>query len=782
MITNSSKVKLWGGGSRGVIAALLVRSAIAGSAILSGGQAFAQVENEAGAQVGGEIIVTAQRREQAVIDVPIAISVLGGETIEDLNLSNFTSIAQQTPNFNITFDRGGNATPDLSIRGVRGDGATSRVNESSVAIYVDEVYLGDEASLAGQMFDVERVEVLRGPQGTLFGRNTTGGLVHFVSASPTFDPTGKVSVLYGSDDWVSLNGAVSGPLGENIRTRLAGQFERHDGHFTNRATLAGVPKKLAAKQVWSMRSTTDIDIGSTTTLRLQVTHSETDSESTPNYGLGIWQDATQTLCSRKAILAAECVDAIVLSGEPPQNGRRAGDAITELSREELAINQSLTSLTAKLETDLGGVSLISLANYTRFKSRIGVDGDAASTPSTFGLRVFVPLRSDTEQFNGELRLQGQSDALDWVAGLFYYQDRKKASASLNIRNNAGDNLVHLPSSGRVDTKSGAAFGQIDWHFTDRLTLTVGARYTIENRELVEASLNEVLDIRAAVADSDPVTKDVTGRVSLAWEPSPDHTLYASYSRGAKSVAYNVFYTPASLDALAALTGPVGQEHLDAFEIGSKNRFFNQTLMFNLTGFYYFFDGKQELLTIADTSGSTPVLTTQFLNIGKAEMYGAEVELNYAPNERWDIALSGGLLDTEITNSPIVFQSPRLGLVPLQGRPIPQTPKWNVSATLAHHIPVSGAGVFTLQAEGRAQAKQNFGLSNDPLADVPSYGLVNLRILWESDDKKYNAQAFVTNVFNKAYFNYITDANVAAGSLITLQAEPRLWGIKFGVAF
>lgn len=761
--------------NRSIRTIFLATSAIAVSSIF--------VVSDAFGQEAADIVVTAQRREQAVIDVPISVSVVSGQKAQNLNLSTFTSIAQQTPNFNVTFIRGANAAPNLSIRGVRGDSSNSRVNESSVAVYVDDIYLGDENSLAGQMFDVERVEVLRGPQGTLFGRNTTGGLIQFISAAPTADLAGKASVLYGSDNWVSLNAAISGPLGENVRTRLAGQFEQHDGHFTNRATLSGVPRKLAAKKVWSVRSTTDIDIGSASTLRLQGTHSETNSESQPNYGLGIFknQPGPRVLCSRSEILAAQCADALVLGGEPPQRGRRAGDAVTELSHKELAIIQNLTSVTAKFQTDLDWASLINVANYTQSKSRIGVDGDAGSTPSTLGTRSFVVLRNDTKQFSEELRLQGTTGKLDWVTGLFYYQDRKKNSNVVNIRDNAGATIAQIPSNARVDTKSGAVFGQADWHFADQWTLTAGARYTIENRELVEAKLR-TLDVRAAVADPDPVTKDVTGRVSLTWEPTADNSLYASYSRGAKSIAYSTFYTSGTAASNAATTGPVGQEHVDAFEVGSKNRILGRRLMLNLAAFYYLFNGKQDLITVADTSGPVPIITTRFLNVGKAELYGAEIELSYVPNDRWEFALGGGLLHSEITKSPISFATGRLGVVPLQGRPVPQTPKWNVNATLAYHVPVDRVGVFTLQAEGRAQAKQNFGLSNDPLADVPSYGVVNFRILWESEDKKYNAQAFVTNAFNKAYFVSISDATISAGSLITQQAEPRLWGAKFGVSF
>src|SRR5690606_4868615 len=155
------------------------------------------------------------------------------------------------------------------------------------------------------------------------------------------------------------------------------------------------------------------------------------------------------------------------------------------------------------------------------------DGDGGSTPSTLAQRVYVQLQNESKQFSEELRLQGEAGAVNWVAGLFYYQDEKKNTNILNIRTDTGATAARIPSNARIDTKSGAIFGQADWKFADRLTLSAGARYTIENRELVEARLGPVgsgpvVDVRAAVADPDPVTKDVTGRVSLTWEATSDN--------------------------------------------------------------------------------------------------------------------------------------------------------------------------------------------------------------------------------------------------------------------
>ncbi len=403
--------------------------------VLAAGPAFAQ---ESGASVSDEIIVTAQRREQALIDVPISVSVVPAETVRELNLSTFTSVATLAPNFNITQARGGNTVPSLTIRGIRSDSNDGRVNESSVAVYVDDVYLGDESMLSGQMLDVERVEVLRGPQGTLFGRNTTGGLVQFISAAPTEEFSGNASLLYGADNWVHATGAVSGPLGNGARTRLAASFEQHDGHFTNQATLPNAPlESLGAREVWSLRSTTDFDIDPNSSLRLQLTHSETDSQSTPGYGLGIWDPtdvtAPRNVCTNDQIVDAQCWGSAQFGGQPPQSGREAGYATTEQSAEDLAVQQELSSITARFQTNFDWGALISVTNYTTFNSLMGIDGDAASTPSTIGeTRLNAKIYNDAQQFSEELRLQGTAGSFDWVAGLFYYQDQKRVQSHARL--------------------------------------------------------------------------------------------------------------------------------------------------------------------------------------------------------------------------------------------------------------------------------------------------------------------------------------------------------------
>jgi iron complex outermembrane recepter protein len=280
------------------------------------------------------------------------------------------------------------------------------------------------------------------------------------------------------------------------------------------------------------------------------------------------------------------------------------------------------------------------------------------------------------------------------------------------------------------------------------------------------------------------TKALTGKIGASWKPSVDNNIYASYSRGVKSGGFNTQFS-ASRAAFGGMNatsvGPVGEERLDAFEIGVKNRLFDRKLSIDAALFYYDFDGKQEALTEFENL----VPKFRFLNIGVVKSYGLDAEIKFAPNRRWDFSFGLGLLDTKITKSNVIALDPFRQPTRLQGlRPL-ETPKWTANSILAHHIPAAQLGVFTLQAEMSAQGAQNFSLTNDALTKDGARAIFNFRLLWESENGKFNAQAFVTNAFKKAYYLYAFAAGIpasAGGFLASTVNEPRLWGVKFGVRF
>lgn len=740
-----------------------------------------------------EIIVTAQRREQSLIDVPAAITAVGGSDIKNLNLSNLSSITQQVPSFNVTYERGTNSPPVFNLRGIQGDGLQARLNESSIAIYVDDVFLGDESNLNGALFDQQRVEVLRGPQGTLFGKNTTGGLVHFISATPTADFTGYANALYGSDNMVTLEGAVSGPLSDHIRVRLAGKFDRHDGHYDNiyiGAGRNGVEKKVGDRNIWGIRGTVDIDLAPKTLLRVIGSYSENNSQSTPVMFYGSLKPGTTG--SAPYTRAQTCSQAQILEGNPcvsqsqflfgyAQNPeRRPGLANTDKTGEELGIHGKGTSITAKLTHQMDWGTITSITNYMSSRYLQGLEGGRATPSVTDPTRyadVLAYQFNKQHQFSQEVRLNGSTPGFDWVAGGFFYTDKKRSVQDSRLNFNF---VQHV--EGGVNTDSYAAFGQVDGHITDKVTFTVGGRYTDEARTLVRALVTGFglrQDVLPAVLVPNSHTRDFTGKLGVTWQPTADQTYYMNYSRGIKGVGYNNGFSLAnSLARNAAIAGPVGQEVLDSWELGAKNRLFDRKLSINSAFFLYNYQGKQAGLVEYDGVN----VAYNYINAGTARIYGFETEVFLRPNDYWDIRASGSVLRDQMTKSDVITTDPFGAFLPLKGKRLTATPRWTFNTIAAYHVPTE-VGRFTLQVEANGRGPQYFDISNDPLSREKSHIFTNLRILWESRDRRFNAQAFVTNVFKEAAaFSLYTTLIQARGQTRILEGEGRLWGVKLGVGF
>lgn len=759
-----------------------LRASLAASTfVATAGPAFAQ---------DGEIIVTAQKREQSIMDVGVAVTAMSGGDLRDQGMQSFAAVAEQVPNFTVSISRG--AIPDFNIRGVSGDANLSRLNESSIAVYVDEVYLGDETALAGQTFDVERVEVLRGPQGTLFGRNTTGGLVHYISSRPTRDLTGYGNVQYGSDNWVMLEGAISGPLSDNVRARLAGKWDRHDGHRDNINKTPGADQRLGAANTWGLRGTLEFDVGEDALLTLIGTYSNGDGETIPGNSYGALKpggslspaDWPNAFCRLKDVLDAKCVN--TLSANGPITSRKAGQGNTDLPSERLDLRQKFYSLTAKLEADLDWATLTSITNYSRNDFRYELDGDNGFHTSEFGpgLVQFVEIDNKAKQFSQELRLNGSTDTLDWVTGVYFYADDKSYRKLEDFVSVSRVTVVDAA----VETRSYAAFGQVNAHVSDDVSLILGVRFNKESRELTRGtfsnlSTGEFQDVHAALPQPKIDTRDLTGKFGVEYAPARGHLWYASYSRGAKSGGFNATWNPGAVQANVITTGPVGQETLDSFEIGAKHQLLDNKLRLSGAAFLYLYQGKQQSVTSFDQA--TLTTSNVFINSGDARMYGAELELNYAPSSRWDLTLGGGLLRTKIVDSDVVVRDHRAPVtgIALEGMELTQAPKWTANGVIAHHVPLGGAGTLTFQSEATARSAMHFSITNHPLAKDLAKLVVNFRVMWKSDDGRFNAQAFVTNAFNRRYLLVNRDAVLGVyGAINSFEGDPRLWGVKFGASF
>jgi iron complex outermembrane receptor protein len=747
-----------------------------------------------------EILVTAQRREQSIVDVPAAVTAIGGDAIQKLNLTDMPNVASQVPNFTVQYERGPNTTPSFNIRGVGSDNLTGRLNESSVGIYTDDVYLGDENMLNGGLFDIQRVEILRGPQGTLFGRNTTAGLVHFVSNAPTRELSGHASALYGANNAVTLEGAISGGIGEKVRVRLAGKWDRNDGHWHNTylgAGQNGVPEKLGARNIWGLRGTIDIDFGPRTMLRVIGSFSENHSETTPVNLLGALKPGTapgdeaytrEEQCTSTQILSGACFSHVQLTDPAALQVPREKPAggITSFTSEDLRVDGQGKSITARLTSEFDWATFTSITNYSKNRFYQGIEAGYLTISVGQDERRLQPRSNEARQFSQELRLNGSTDAFDWVVGGLYYQDRKNSNIILNID---GNSLTSTTTG--VKSYSHALFGQVDSHISDQVTLSIGARYTGDKRTLTEAVtvspfLGVTQDVRAyMIAQGLPVEtdkRDVTGKFGVSWEPSDDATYYLSLSRGMKGPGFNNGFSPFSSPARnAAVAGPVASEVIDSIEIGAKNRFLDRRVGLNLAAFYYKYQDKQVVFGTFDPASGG--ILQNYISVGDADVWGAEAELFFRPDEHWDFTFAGGLTDNKIVRSDVIVADREARPIPLEGKRLVNTPEYTFNAILGYHLPVADAGVFTLQTEVNGRSKVITSLVNDPLGKIPSRILTNLRVLWESPTGRHTAQVFVTNVFNIKHENFLIDtvANTL-GALVIQEGEGRLWGVKFGTRF
>jgi iron complex outermembrane recepter protein len=804
----------------------LGRALIAGSLLplaFAGHPALAQ--EAAGGQVDtGEIVVTAQKRAQNIQDVPLAVSALSGDQLGKLGVNNAPDLTTQVPSFRVTYERGATSIPNFSIRGIRGAALASRFNEGSVALYADEVFIGDETSFNATLFDIDRVEVLRGPQGTVFGKNTTAGLVHFISAKPTDTFSGYGTAGTGSDNRALVEGAVSGPLNDRIRVRLAGKMDRDDGHYKNRYDLAGVggvEKKNGDLNVWGVRGTVDIDLTDKTLFRFIGAYSQNNSQNVPGITYGMLLPGTtgappypaSAFCSRDRILTqADCIGVNqAATGAEPNIGRQSSSGGTNLPPDGLRIRGRNTSLTALLRHDLDWATATSITNYTRNFYSSYIDADAFATPqvATGGLNFnFDNLyRNKSWQFSEEMRLNGSKDAFDWVVGGLYYTDRKQSFSDLWTISAANNQQMTF---GKIRSTSFAMFGQLDAHLSRKFTLSIGGRYTNEKRELLEAitfaqvsaagiypTVDQALadtaapvtsplqDVRAGLAAAGQPTstlnKDFTGKLSLTYEPNSDNTFYLSYSRGVKGAGFSSGFSPTNtLAQNMALAGPVGQEVLDSYEIGSKNRLFDRKLSIDTAAFFYDFRNKQEQFFLFVPATQTNI--QNYLNAGDAEVYGLETEINFRPSSRWEFNFNGSLLHGKITKSDKIVADGFGRLVPLQGVKLANLPTWSFSSHLSYRQPVAGVGDFTIQPEVQGVASVNESLTQDPLAADYPHVFVNLRVFWESENHKFNAQAFVTNLFNELSLINTRDLAFRSGKYNTTEGLGRLWGVQFGVKF
>jgi len=781
----------------GLTSGLLLTTALVASSILAGPAA---AQEQSRSVLLEEIIVTAQKREQSAQDVGISITTVSGAQMRALGYTNAQEVTALAPGVS-TMQPNGEANYAISIRGVANNDFTTNV-ESPVAIYVDEVYISQMSGAGFMLFDTERVEILRGPQGTLFGRNATGGLVHYITVKPDLEEmNGYGSVTYGRFNRLKAQGAVGVPISDKFAIRASFATQQGGGYVENR-----------------LRPQEKLNNANESAGRLQALFAPTDElEVLLNVRFGHQDIRTGFFEYSSAVLPTgdrtPGVPNPDLGGYVDNDGDvYAGDYDTP-GRNDLE-TEGYTG-TIKWDQDWGTVT--SITDFQTVKRDYIEDSDAS--PVDY-FQFF--LTTDAEQFSQELRVNGQSEDLEWVAG-FYYMDLKVNDSNGGITRGLFEALIPLeffgPGTGgltldelgingvqnpyNTDTETWSLFGQVEYQVSQKLALIGGFRWIEEDKSHVynnnvvwfpDTSRSgqdpNIIVAGPALADLPYTHKrsdsNSSARVQVNFTPTDNLLTYASWNRGVKSGGYNAPLLPSDF----AITDPFmtyDPEKLDAFEVGFKWDSDDGRFRVNGAAYYYDYRNYQAFSIIG--------LDTATLN-ASAESKGFELEIQANPAEGLDMQFGVAFIDANVKDVPgvtIGADSTGDGIldVPaiLPGATVTpvQTPKWNLNGLVRYEVPME-TGSVAFQADGQYRSKHYFALTNFPASTESGYFLANASVTYFSEDQNWSIRGLVQNITNKKYIVQTFDlsGNVTNGGLFGLVEEyygrPRTWGVQFNYMF
>ncbi|WP_425502666.1 TonB-dependent receptor [Sphingobium boeckii] len=688
----------------------------------------------------GAIVVTARRREESLLDVPIAITAFSGAQLEAQGALDITDISNVTPNTTLENSRGTNNTLTAFIRGV-GQQDPVPGFEAGVGIYLDDVYLNRPQAAVLDIYEVERIEVLRGPQGTLYGRNTIGGAIKYVTKrlSDTFQL--KVRGTYGSYNQADGIISASAPIGDQLR--IGGSLARLSrGGFGDNLTVPGLENYN--KDVWAGRGTLEFNSPDDRML-IRISGDYTRDKSDPRNGHRL----IAGLQSGAPVLD-DVYDTRAGLNNPKQDVKAYG----------LAMN-----ITAELSDTF---TFRSISAWRKDTSFTPIDFDALPA-----VDVDVPAVYRNEQISQEFQLLYEGDKLNGLIG-FYYLDAK-ASTGFDVLLSTTSPGFNAYTAGDVRTDTWSAFGDFTYDLTSQIAVSVGGRYTVDRRHsriLRQSKIGTSAEfggtplVLATTSDflGDATFKEFTPRASISFKPTEDHTLYASYSKGFKGGGFD----PRGLSTSAPDTNRDGvrsyqeiydflsfdPETVDSYELGWKASLFDRRVRLALTGFYADYKDVQIPGSVGvDTNGdgtfdSFAGVTT---NASKARMKGIEFE-TFAALAR-DFAGAGSAITFTGTLGYIDGQYRsfinNLGVDVADFRKIQNTPKWTTSGTFGVAIPAA-SGLVNASTTLSYRSKTSQFETPSPYLDQKGYALLDASLVWTSDDERYSIGLHGKNLLDKQY--------------------------------
>ena len=746
------------------------------------------------------VTVTARRRPEDAQKIPISLSVVDADLIEKSYTVNTRDLTLLVPALNYS-----SANPRNTAFTIRGLGssvvAVSQANdglEPGVGFYVDQVYHARPATAAFDFVDLERVEVLRGPQGTVFGKNTTAGAIHLITKAPSFTPEATVELSYGDYNFLQLRAAASGPiLGDTIAARISALVTRRDGVIRNIRTgqLHNNVNNEALRGQLLWAPSTDLSF------KLAIDYANFRSNCCTQVYLRVGQSLRPAARQYPALAAG--------IGYAPAS-TNPFDRLTDIDA-DLGVDTSEGGISLITDWKIGRIGTLTSISAWRFW-RWDADNDRDYTGIPIQLTQHIPSRQD--QFSQEIRLASEGDhRLNYVAGLYYFYQKITGrpisiygpSASYWLLGPAPQFPANLldgygqDGSTRFRTDSYAVFGEIDWRIVDGVRLSGGLRYTQENKSANYntfvfgglATTNTTLSnaqlsvLRPESYDAANSEGNLSGRASITYTPVPAITAYASYARGFKSGGINVSGLPLNAQNQPVLATAVIRPELNTtYEVGFKSQLFDNRLTLNVDGYYT--EVRDFQATIVDSS-QTVALRGYLSNIPQVKVTGVEADATARLTK--DLSLRGSLAYAYGTYArypqgpcPLEVQTSATAACNLTGRPLAGLPRWSITlgGDYSRPVPVLGAG-----ASGFVHVDSNWrsGYYGDPSLSrftyINAYNLTNASI-GVRFGKGWEVAVFARNLFDANYIQNVTIQAGNSGLILGTPSDPRVAGVTLRV--
>lgn len=711
-----------------------------------------------------EIVVTAQKRAENLQDVPVSVTALTSDALAARGVNNVLALNNLAPGMRISAADAA-ANPKIYIRGV-GLSDFNPNASSGVGVYVDGVYIGSPLAQMAGFFDLAQVEVLRGPQGTLYGRNTNGGAINITTKRPSQTFGADASLEYGSFNAVTADLGVGGPIvADKLAFRAAAQYVKDDGYTHNRVT----GHDLNAADHWAGRLSLLYTPSEDFELLTQVNRYVNRGDATaPAHRALFPATAAATgpdgFCAAGAYASGQCAD--LLGYADTDNNTRAVDANLE-GKDKVDLFGASSQATWRL----GGVSLVSVTAW-QWAHR----NDLENTDASPLRMVEINYRSRQHQFTQELRLQSDnaSARFNWVLGAYYMDEKVRDNTRQDVLRDlrplfmTPDNPTGLSLENSVGTfgypytqktKGYAVFGQADYKLTDRLTGTVGLRWSADDKHMNYQSQAEDGLIVILTSKQSKTFSAVSGRLGLRYELSDDANVYATYNRGYKSGGF--------FGGLATTAGemePYDNETLDAYELGMKSEFFDRRVRLNVSGFYYDYKN-QQVFAQALRNGITVLVLD---NAANSKVYGGEAEITARPIQPLTLTAGVSLLHAKYGD---YFTEGK----DFTGNWLPQSPKMTFNAAATWVAPLENGASIVANVDANYSSKVYFDNSNADRLSQDAVWVAGAQLSWRSPDQKIEAGAFARNLFDKTYTVAISNIDSLGVDLLSYN-RPRSLGV------